>query len=105
MAFTDDITDLNDTLFAEFGEPAIYTPADGDPVEVLVIPSEPDEVVSVGRLGAILPVVMVDVRMSEIGSPQSGDALTWNGQAYTLTPPRRDGSGTVWKLGLNEASA
>lgn len=104
MTFTTELTAMTDACFQEFGDSATYTPAGGDPVAVSVIPSAPDEVVGVGRLGAVLPVVSVDVRVSEVANPQAGDGLTWNGQAYTLTPPRRDPSGKVWKLGLNEVA-
>lgn len=95
---------LNDTCFDTFGEAATYTPAGGSAAAVTVIVAAPDQVIGLGSIGAIVPDVVVDLRVSEVAAPAKGDAITVRSIGYLVATVQRDASGTINKLGLDEAS-
>lgn len=93
---------LNTPCFAAFGEPATYTPAGAAAQSVTVIVSAPDKVIGLGSIGAIVPNVVVDLRVSEVAAPARGDVITVRSVSYTVSTVELDSSGTINKLGLDE---
>jgi hypothetical protein len=75
----------------------------GDGVTVRIIRKSPDEVVGFGSSRAIMATVLIDVRVSEVASPASGDTAQISGDVFEIIgTPVRDGLGLVWTC---EASA
>lgn len=98
-----DRTALADACFEEFGEAATYTPSGGAAASVTVIVSAPDKVIGLGSVGAIVPNVIADLRLSDVAEPARGDAITVRGTNYTVSTVERMACGTINRLGLDEA--
>lgn len=94
---------LNVACFAEFGEAATYTPAGGAAQSVTVVVSAPDKVIGLGSVGAIVPAVTVDLRVSEVAAPANGDSINVRSTSYRVATVELDASGTINRLGLDEA--
>lgn len=103
MPFSDDVADVAAAGFAAFGEQGTYTPAGGSATPATFIVSAPDNVINLGSIGGIVPDVNADVLVSDWALPARGDAVTVRSISYTVSTAQRDASGTIWKLGLNEA--
>jgi hypothetical protein len=83
------------TVYATFGEPALWTPAGGgDAVSVTVKRADVDDVVQFGDSRAILPSLVLKVRRSDLGSPGQDDTVIVNPGAgqesfVIIAQPRR----------------
>ncbi len=95
-----------DTIFrdANVAEDAIWRAGGlGSGFAVRVIRKSPDEVVSFGSSRTVMATVLIDVRVSEVASPASGDTAEIEGDVFEIIgTPVRDGLGLVWTC---EASA
>jgi hypothetical protein len=89
-----------DTLFADrnVGEDALWrTGGLGDGVEVRVIRKSPDKIVGFGDSRAVMPSVMIDVRVSEIAVPAIGDAVELGTVTFEIiAEPVSDSLNLVW---------
>jgi hypothetical protein len=69
----------------------------GDGVPVRVVRKSPDEIVGFGASRAVMPTCLVDVRVSEVATPESGDSFEIGEAVFDVTgSPRRDTLGLVW---------
>jgi hypothetical protein len=95
-----------DAIFrdANVAEDAIWRAGGvGDGVAVRVVRKSPDEVVGFGSSRAVVATVLIDVRVSEVASPASGDTAEIDGDMFEIIgTPVRDALGLVW---ICEASA
>lgn len=96
-----------DALYAnpEFGTAALYEPDGGDPVEVTIIWTTPDQSVPVGGITTRLASYDCRVRVSEIPEPERGATLTIPpdcGTIYSIGNRERDPLGLEWSLDLRE---
>lgn len=95
-----------DAIFrdANVAEDAIWRAGGaGDGVAVRVIRKSPDEVVGFGSSRTVMATVLIDVRVSEVASPASGDTAEISGEVFEIIgTPVRDGIALVWTC---EASA
>jgi hypothetical protein len=89
-----------DAIFrdANVAEDAIWRAGGaGDGVAVRVIRKSPDEVVGFGSSRTVMATVLIDVRVSEVASPASGDTTEINSDLFDIIgTPVRDGLGLVW---------
>lgn len=89
-----------DAIFrdANVGEDALWRAGGtGDGIAVRVIRKSPDEVVGFGSGRAVMATVLIDVRMSEVASPASGDTAEIAGNLFDIIgTPVRDSLGLVW---------
>lgn len=94
-----------DTVFAQFGVDAVYTPNGGGAVNVRVIARRPDEIVGFGDTRVLTETALFEVRTFEIAQPQPGDRLTVDGADYVIQgePERRDPDRLVWTLDVRPA--
>jgi hypothetical protein len=77
----------------------------GDGIAVRVIRKSPDEVVGFGSSRAVMATVLIDVRVSEIASPASGDTVEIAGDLFDIIgTPVRDGLGLVWTCEASECA-
>ncbi len=102
------ISFMIDQLFADpvIGKDAVYTLKDtsvGFPVRVTL--NQPDEIVGFGA-GQLQGVsTLIDVRVSEVASPQAGDSLTIGSVSYSVQgEPRADRERLVWRLSAYAAA-
>ena len=91
--------------FAAFGIDAVYTPAGGGPVPVLVIARRPDTIVGFGETRIHAETAIVELRASEVANPRPGDQLIVDGQTFVIQgePERRDPDRLVWSLDVRPA--
>lgn len=69
----------------------------GGSIAVRVIRKSPDEVVGFGSSRAVMATVLIDVRVSEVASPASGDSAEIDGNLFEIIgTPVRDSLGLVW---------
>jgi hypothetical protein len=69
----------------------------GDGIAVRVIRKSPDEVVGFGSSRAVMATILIDLRVSEVASPASGDTAEIGGDLFEIIgTPVRDGLGLVW---------
>jgi hypothetical protein len=94
-----------DATFAAFGVDAVYTPAGGDPVPVLVIVTRPDTIVGFGETRIHAETATFELRSSEFANPRPADQLTVGGEAFVIQgePERRDPDRLVWSLDVRPA--
>jgi hypothetical protein len=88
-----------DAIFrdANVAEDAIWRAGAGDGVAVRVVRKSPDEVVGFGSSRTVMATVLIDVRVSEVASPASGDTAEIDGDVFEIIgTPVRDGLGLVW---------
>jgi hypothetical protein len=89
-----------DAIFrdANVAEDAIWRAGGiGDGIAVRVIRKSPDEAVGFGSGRAVMATVLIDVRVSEVESPGSGDTAEIDGDLFEIIgTPVRDGLGLVW---------
>lgn len=91
---------------ALFGDPnlsaaATYTPSGGSASAVRVIRRAPSQDAPLFNTGASLPAYSADVRVSELTSPQEGDALVIGSDTFTVRKFEKDSERLVWKLDLD----
>jgi hypothetical protein len=89
-----------DTIFrdANVAEDATWRAGGvGNGTAVRVIRKSPDEVVGFGSGRAVMATVLIDVRVSEVASPVSGDTIEIGSDLFEIIgTPVRDGLGLVW---------
>jgi hypothetical protein len=89
-----------DAIFrdANVAEDAIWRAGGlGNGIAVRVIRKSPDEVVGFGSGRAVMATVLIDVRVSEVASPASGDTTEIDGDLFDIIGTLvRDGLGLVW---------
>ncbi len=81
---------------------AIYrTEGTGDPQTVRIVTKRPDEVLDFGDCRVVTATTVVEVRVSELASPQAGDTLEIGGETFIIQGmPRRDSERLIWSLDL-----
>lgn len=78
----------------------------GDGLPVRVIRKSPDEVVGFGSSRAVMASVLIDVRVSEVASPASGDTAEIGGDTFDIIgTPVRDSLGLVWTCEASSSNA
>jgi len=90
-----------DRLFADpnIARAAVYTPAGGAPVTVRVIAKRPDEIIGFDETRIHAGTALIDVRVSEIAEPRSGDRISLDGEDYVAQgEPVRDAERLIWTL-------
>jgi hypothetical protein len=94
-----------DATFAAFGIDAVYSPAGGEPLQVLVIARRPDTIVGFGETRIHAEAATFEVRASEVASPRPGDQLMVGGETFVIQgePERRDPDRQVWDLDMRLA--
>lgn len=101
-AFSDTI----DIIFTDgnVAEDAIWRAGGSGPgLSVRIIRKSPDNVVSFGGSRAVMPTVVIAVRVSDVAAPRSGDTVEIDGSIFDIiAEPTRDSLGAVWGC---EASA
>ena len=100
MTFEAMASEALDTVFAEFGLDAVFTPQSGEPLAVRVLARRPDEIVGFGETRIHTETSVFEVRTSEITDPRPGDQLTLGGIDYVIQgePERRDPDRLIWTL-------
>lgn len=80
------------------GEDAIWrTGGLGVGVPVRVIRKSPDKIIGFGDSRAILPAVLIDVRLSEIAMPALGDSVEIDSKVFDIiAEPTADTLQLVW---------
>ena len=95
-AFSDTI----DIIFTDgnMAEDAVWRAGgNGPPVNVRIIRNAPDETVRFGSSRAILPTVMIAVRVSDMAQPAAGDTAEIAGVGFEIiAEPARDQTGLIW---------
>ncbi|MEQ9330268.1 hypothetical protein [Thalassobaculum sp.] len=94
-----DFTVADAVLFSRLGVAGVYTPAGGDPVDLVVILDQVDSDVGVPGVGVRAPERFVRVRVAELAAPARGATLVVAGETLTLGTPERDETGAVWRIG------
>jgi hypothetical protein len=78
----------------------------GGGVAVRIVRKSPDEIVGFGNSRAVLPTVIIDVRVSEVGSPAAGDTVEIDGDLFDIIgTPTLDSVGLVWMCEATTASS
>ena len=89
-----------DALFADphLAINAIYCVSGADPgVPVRVIVRRHDQVGELGETRIVAGTVMIDVRVSEVGTPADGDSIEAESTVYIIQgEPIRDAERLVW---------
>jgi len=99
---------LVDRLFADpnLGRDAVYEPADGEPLAVRVIARRADAVTEFGGGRLWSETTRLDVRVAEVESPQPGDRMVVDGEAFVVQgEPVRDRERLVWTVEVRPESA
>src|SRR5690606_20189266 len=78
-----------DHHFRTFGEPAVYTPADGEPVAVTVIRRQPAAEVEFGSVGFRGVAWEADLRACDVAAPTKGGSLTAGTDSFIVTGIRQ----------------
>ncbi len=69
----------------------------GAGIAVRVVTRRPDQVVGFGDSRAVLPIMLIDVRRSEVPDPASGDTVEIEGGLFEIiATPQADSLGLVW---------
>jgi hypothetical protein len=91
-----------DVLFADphLARDAVYRPAgEGDGIAVRVMLRRPDRIENFGETRLASSTTMLDVRVSEIAKPTTGDTLEVHGRTVVVQgTPLLDALGLVWSL-------
>lgn len=93
-------SDAIDIIFTDgnVGEDAVWRAGGNGPAfNVRIIRNAPDETVRFGSSRAILPAVIIAVRVSDVAHPAAGDTVEIAGVSYEIiVEPTRDRAGLVW---------
>ena len=94
-----------DVSFAKLGVDAFYTPEGGAPVAVRVITRRPDQIIGFGETQLHAETTVLDLRVSEVAHPRSGDTVDLGGTTYVVQgkPVRNDPDRLVWTLDVRPA--
>ena len=86
--------------FFVMGQDAVYTPiATGTPVDIKVIPSRPDEVITFQETAVLSESNIFDVQVADIAQPLEDDELEINGAKYIVQSARiKDTHRLIWRL-------
>jgi len=105
MTFEALASEALDTVFAEFGLDAVFTPQGGEPLTVRVLARRPDEIIGFGETRVHTEIALFEVRVSEVPQPRPGDLLTVDITDYVIQgePERRDPHRLVWTLDTRPA--
>jgi len=105
MTFVPLAIEALDVMFDEFGVDAVFSPSNGDSVNVRVIAKQPDEIVGFGDTRIHTETSIFEVRVSEVPQPRPDDLITVDGIDYIVQgePERRDSSRLVWNLDTRPA--
>lgn len=89
-----------DSVFAEFGIDATYTPQGGNPVTVRVLRSAGDEILGFGETRLHTASNVFEIRRSDPVTPQDGDTITIEGESFIIqgSPQVRDTDRLVWTM-------
>lgn len=92
--------DAVDSVFAEFGVDATYTPQGGGPVTVRVLRSAGDEILGFGETRLHTASNIFEIRRSDPVTPQDGDMITIEGENFIIqgSPQVRDTDRLVWTM-------
>ena len=93
--------EMIDALFADsaMARTVTYTPVAGLPQTMRAVIKSPDRVIDVRDIAIHTPTLVVDVRVSDIATPQEGDTLTIGTLLYAVQgEPVRDAENLVWTL-------
>ena len=93
-------------LFADpnIGRTVIYTVEGGQPREVRAILRRPDDVTSFGDARLWSETTRLDLRMAEVASPQPGDRVQIDSDAFVIQgEPQRDSERLIWTISLAPA--
>lgn len=92
---------LDAPLFDTFGVAGTYTPQGGEAMSVVFLVSKGTAADRLGRLKLSAQTVELQVRVADVAAPAAGDAVTVEGETYTVrNAPERDALGTLWTLHL-----
>ena len=96
-----------DVLFANphLARDAVYRPGGaGDGIPVRVMCRQPDRIDSFGETRLASSTTTLDVRVSEVAEPVSGDTLALDGRTVVVQgTPLLDAEGLVWTLDTRSA--
>ena len=98
------MTAFSEMIDALFADPALartvtYAPVAAAPQLVRAVIRSPDRIVDVGDIAIHTPTLLVDVRTSEVATPQAGDLLTIGTLLYAVQgEPVHDAEHLVWTL-------
>jgi hypothetical protein len=93
--------EMIDALFADsaMARDIVYTPVAGLPQTIRAVIKSPDRIVDVRDIAIHTPTLVVDVRVSDVATPQEGDTLTIGTLLYVVQgEPVRDAENLVWTL-------
>ena len=93
--------EMIDALFADsaMARTVTYTPVAGTPQTIRAVIKSPDRIVDVRDIAIHTPTLAVDVRVSDVATPQEGDTLTIGTLLYAVQgEPVRDAENLVWTL-------
>jgi hypothetical protein len=93
--------EMIDALFADsaMARTVTYTPVAGLPQTMRAVIKSPDRIVDVRDIAIHTPTLVVDVRVSDIATPQEGDTLAIGTLLYAVQgEPVRDAENLVWTL-------
>lgn len=97
--------DVDAVDFEVFGDPAVYRPATGDPIDVRVVRSMTDAVAQAYETRVRRPdAVVVDLQASQVAAPAQGDRLDLGGVRYLVegAPMMTDSARRIWTLDLKK---
>jgi hypothetical protein len=98
------MTAFQEMIDALFADPAVartvtYTPVAGTARTLRAVIKSPDRIVDVREIAIHTSTLVVDVRVSDIATPQEGDTLTIGTLTYVVQgEPARDAENLVWTL-------
>lgn len=93
--------EMIDALFADsaMARDIVYTPVAGLPQTMRAVIKSPDRIVDVRDIAIHTPTLVVDVRVSDVATPQEGDTLAIGTLLYAVQgEPVRDAENLVWTL-------
>ena len=93
--------EMINALFADsaMARDIVYTPVAGLPQTIRAVIKSPDRIVDVRDIAIHTPTLVVDVRVSDIATPQEGDTLDIGTLLYVVQgEPVRDAENLVWTL-------
>ena len=99
-------SDAIDIIFTDGNvvEDAIWRAGGSGPgFPVRIIRKSPDNVVSFGGSRAVMPTVVIAVRVSDVAAPSPGDTVEIDVDIFDIiAEPTRDSSGLVWGCETSE---
>lgn len=91
-------------VFAQWGTAAVYTPIGGAARAITVLLSSPDLMVAPAGIPQRAESPAIEMLVSEVASPRTGDGLSVGTQNYKLSTARHpDKRRLKWAVELNRA--